>query len=143
MQSPILNGWKQPNKDIRGSKNPNWKGGKIQLICAGCGKKYYVFLGVKDRSRYCCKECFYKRHPHKPHKDGRGYVWLFKPGHPNSTSNGYIREHRYLMEQKLGRLLSEDEVVHHINNKQDDNRITNLKLYNTQSEHLKEHHANK
>lgn len=51
-------------------------------------------------------------------------------GYKGSTQiNGrYVYEHRYLMEQQLGRLLRKDEVVHHINGDPLDNRIENLKV---------------
>ena len=42
------------------------------------------------------------------------------------------------MERNIGRYLSEDEVVHHINNTRDDNRIENLKLM-TKHEHMSMH----
>lgn len=34
-------------------------------------------------------------------------------------------EHRYIMEQYLGRKLEQDEVVHHVNEDKTDNRIEN------------------
>ncbi len=37
-------------------------------------------------------------------------------------------EHRYLAKQVVGRALSKNEVVHHINGKRADNRISNLCL---------------
>ena len=39
-----------------------------------------------------------------------------------------IDEHRYVMEQYLGRKLSRNEVVHHINGDKQDNRIENLEV---------------
>lgn len=56
------------------------------------------------------------------------------------TDNGYIQESRLVMEQFLGRkLVPKIEVVHHINGLIDDNRIENLMLFNSNSEHIKYH----
>ena len=48
----------------------------------------------------------------------------------------YIREHRHVMQQHLGRLLERHEHIHHINGNPQDNRIENLQLM-TNSEHQK------
>lgn len=88
----------------KGSKNPNWIGGRVY------------------------------------HK---GYVYLLKPHHPNSDKRGYVAEHRYVMEKYLGRYLTSKEVVHHINEIRDDNRIKNLKLFPSLGKHISFHFKGK
>ena len=51
------------------------------------------------------------------------------PEHPFATKSGYIREHRLVMEKKIGRFLQPNEVVHHINGNRQDNRVENLQLF--------------
>ena len=67
--------------------------------------------------------------------DGRdGYVIVTAPpNHPyvklgggGGTKTKYILEHRLVMEKVLGRYLTPDEDVNHINGKKDDNRPENL-----------------
>jgi hypothetical protein len=53
----------------------------------------------------------------------------------------YVYEHRYILEQKLGRLLKEGEIAHHKNNDPFDNDPENIEL-KTRQTHGK-HHATK
>lgn len=116
-------------------------GGKIfKRHCDFCNKYYEGY-----REKYCSRSCSAKdlqkkgkihRFPkgvHSPNwKEGKmhsmGYIYIYKPNHPDATKAGYVFEHRLAMEKYLGRRLRSDEMVHHKNAKKDDNRMENLEL---------------
>ena len=73
-----------------------------------------------------------------------GYILLWKPEHPNAKvgrRRSYVYEHRYVMSEHLGRPLESFEFVHHRNGIKDDNRIANLRLFSSTSEHMKHERA--
>lgn len=79
-----------------------------------------------------------------PKKDGKcvteeGYILIWSPKHPYKNSNNYVLEHRLAMEKHLNRYLLPSEVVHHINNIVDDNRIENLMLFPNSVSHRNFH----
>lgn len=68
--------------------------------------------------------------------DADGYILVKTPGHPHANAAGYVREHRLVMEQMLGRFLLRSEVVHHMNGDPQDNRPENLELFESNAAHL-------
>jgi len=70
--------------------------------------------------------------------DDAGYILVKTPSHPNATSLGYVRQHRLVMEQVLGRYLAPEEVVDHKNRDTSDNDPLNLQLFASNAEHLRE-----
>lgn len=75
--------------------------------------------------------------------DKAGYILVHSPDHPHSNSGGYVREHRLVCEQILGRPLLPTEVVHHKNDDPADNRPENLQVYDSNADHLRETLAGK
>ena len=71
--------------------------------------------------------------------DDNGYVNILCKGHPGADKDGYVLEHRLIMEKHLGRYLTNNEHTHHINRIRDDNRIKNLQLCTSNSEHMRIH----
>jgi len=75
-------------------------------------------------------------------KDADGYILVYTPGHPHARKRGssppvYVAEHRLVMEKHLGRYLLPTEVVHHVNNVNDDNRVENLEVFQSNADHLR------
>src|SRR4030042_1849584 len=79
---------------------------------------------------------FGQREKHHNWKGGRylhnGYVMVLV------EKGKYVREHRKIVEDFLGRPLPSNEKIHHINGIRTDNRIENLEIY-TNSDHTKLH----
>lgn len=131
----------------------------IETVCGVCNKSFQVMkwkLG-QGRGKTCSKEC---RHEWQKSVVGgeksawwkggsyinrAGYKYILSKDHPfrNEVGNGYMAEHRLVMEDSIGRYLKRNEVVHHINHDKLDNRIENLKLLQNNTEHMHEHARSK
>lgn len=67
-----------------------------------------------------------------------GYIRRYAPDHPWPRSNREILEHVRVMELHIGRRITNDECVHHINHDRQDNRLENLQLMDRR-EHMRLH----
>lgn len=72
-----------------------------------------------------------------------GYVLIKKRDHPLADKQGYVREHRLVMEKKLGRYLTKEETIHHRNEIKHDNKIENLFLFPNDKFHFTYHQHKK
>ena len=101
----------------------------------GCGGE---LKSVRDRCGQRLK--FYLQYHYKiPKKSKLDYKQVYIPSHPYADTKGCVKKHRLVMEEKLGRYLEPWEVVDHINRDRWDNRPENLRLFSSQSLHMKNH----
>lgn len=100
----------------RGHGHPHTPEARAKIGAAQSGAKHYNWKGGRVR-------------------ESQGYVRVLSPSHPGHDGQGYVLEHRLVMEAHLGRTLLPTEVVHHINGIKDDNRIENLERFDSNAEH--------
>lgn len=135
---------------------------RVVVVCQNCGKKINRVPSHANRGgKYivCGRECLSKLWEGKNHsgffkvgnrldkcinfKDGKqecnGYIAVLRPDHPHCNSRGYVYEHRLVMESSVGRYLTKEEVVHHIDFNKQNNNINNLMLFKNDKEHRQYH----
>lgn len=101
--------------------------------CAVCGKEFYStrnFLCSRDcASKYRSISCLHKTYYEK------GYEVKHIKGY---NKRGNAKVHRLVVEEHIGRRLSSDEIVHHIDGNKLNNDISNLQVM-TRGEHSSLH----
>ena len=133
---------------------------RITNKCIVCGKFYHTYHKVN----YTCSiKCRNKSEKHKYNaikqlkyarkikhkmvigketKDRFGYILVYLPDHQNTNKRGYIQKHRLIMEKHIGRFLTKQEVVHHIDRNKNNNSLKNLMFFPNHSAHMKFHWLN-
>jgi hypothetical protein len=101
---------------------------KRNTNCAFCNKQ--LKSNCHPRVRFCSKSCATRSHPHELYYKPEGSKAKHSAGYYTIKINGnWVLEHRYIMEQFLGRTLEPHERVHHKNGQRNDNRPENLELW--------------
>lgn len=115
---------------------------RIERVCKECGKQFTWIAAPHTKGFYCSQLCSNRATKNGRHRRGEDHP-NWKGGHVDR--NGYrmihadresgkrklIAEHRYVMEQYLGRELLPTETVHHRNGDKQDNRLENLELWSS------------
>lgn len=113
---------------------------KRNTHCAHCGKP--LAANVHPKVRFCSQSCAQKERSRTGQSHAQigtkqqhvsGYVIVkVGVGYPGGNSTGWMLEHRYVMQEALGRPLQAHERVHHKNGVRGDNRPENLELWTIQ-----------
>jgi hypothetical protein len=110
---------------------------KESKICLICNTPFETY----QKSLCCSKSCarsYYQKGSKNPAWKGGRYidklgtrketVYILDREHPSSDKRGYVSESRYVMEKHLKRILSMEEIVHHIDGNRLNNRLDNLRV---------------
>ncbi len=74
-------------------------------------------------------------HGHNALRDHGSYRHLYRPDHPKATPDGSVREHVFIAETVLGRLLPPGAQVHHVDHNRRNNAHSNLVVCESDAYH--------
>lgn len=114
----------------------SWSRGNLMFELSLCNRCYRVVSGKRKTRVIPEEKNFFVKTPKPHHPYPYKRIFFNKP---SGRKGDVLVLHRFLMECKLGRSLSPDEIVHHKDGDPQNNTISNLEL-TTNSEHIKSHH---
>lgn len=114
--------------------------GKI-LKCKSCGIDFKRSMSEikRGRTKYCSTTCSGRAHTGENNPSFKRGYFINENGYKKiRVENTYKYEHRYLVEQSLGRKLRNDEDVHHKDGNKLNNSLDNLEVL-SKKEHTRLH----
>lgn len=104
---------------------------KEPKICPYCSKSFLYSYANKDQI-FCSRHCR-QENDRKGCLGTDGYIYIGYGGK-------LYMQHRYVMEQHIGRPLLTSEIVHHKDHNKQNNAIDNLIIVGSHAEHVRLHH---
>lgn len=117
-----------------------------KAVCLNCSKEFFKLRRPRAKTiyreqKYCSVECReqgkvkraaerYDCGEYTTHVKRNGYLWISVPTGVTGKKGG-ILEHRYVMSRHIGRQLTKQETVHHIDGDRTNNELSNLELFSS------------
>lgn len=120
-----------------------WNKGKKGITNKGSYKKGHIPWSKSQKGIHLSPETEFKKEDVLGRKNvnwngGKrkmgAYIGVLQKNHPFSTKSGYVREHRLIVEQHIGRYLLPKEQVHHLG-AETDNRPHMLMAFSNDKAH--------
>ena len=121
---PRYNNWGRETKFSFGHSLTKVKKENPLIDCGcGCGEKITKYDKMGQEKQFVMNHDKRREVTHD-----KEYEYVYAPDHPNRNHRNKVYKHRLVMEEHLGRYLTNDELVHHKDRNPHNNDISNLEI---------------